>query len=201
MPTHRHHKALASGRVSPAMKLGPSTLIVRKDHTKWECNEKAGKNEKGEPIECQEVMKMSERVCTKCWCIRRVGAAAMTEDETYLGMLISITKGINEWWEYFPELQECQIDNLLTRYRNMPWDGYTPEVRSDHTHWRCSKLTNGNICDGKTPMAGKECEDCGAERGIRSIALTSDDRMLGMLASIDTDGTELWFYNAPYPRR
>lgn len=51
-------------------------------------------------------MKMSEQVCTKCWCIRRVGAVAMTEDEMYLGMLVSITKGINEWWDYLPEMQE-----------------------------------------------------------------------------------------------
>ncbi|EWG36003.1 hypothetical protein FVEG_00175 [Fusarium verticillioides 7600] len=106
MPTNRLHKALASGRISPWMKPGRSTTIVRKDHTKWECNEKVGKNDKGEIMECQEVMKMGERVCTKCWCIRRVGAAALTEDEMYLGMLVSITKGINEWWEYFPELQE-----------------------------------------------------------------------------------------------
>ncbi|KAG9508213.1 hypothetical protein J7337_001776 [Fusarium musae] len=106
MPTNRLPKALASGRISPWMKPGRSTTIVRKDHTKWECNEKVVKNDKGEIMECQEVMKMSERVCTKCWCIRRVGAAALTEDEIYLGMLVSITKGINEWWEYFPELQE-----------------------------------------------------------------------------------------------
>ncbi|KAG4293618.1 hypothetical protein FPRO06_00203 [Fusarium proliferatum] len=84
---------------------GPTTT-VRKDHTKWQCNEKAGNNDKEEPIECQEVMKMRERVCTKCWCIRRVGATAMTEDEMYLGMLVSITKGINEWWDYLPEMQE-----------------------------------------------------------------------------------------------
>ncbi|KAF5595947.1 hypothetical protein FPCIR_4213 [Fusarium pseudocircinatum] len=108
MFTRRHSKALASGRLSPWIEPGRSTLIVRKDHTKWQCNEKVKPNDKGEPIECQEVMDQSERACKnkKCLCIRRVGAAAMTEDGMYLGVLVSITKGIQEWWEYFPELQE-----------------------------------------------------------------------------------------------
>ncbi|KAF5557239.1 hypothetical protein FMEXI_830 [Fusarium mexicanum] len=113
MFTRRHFKALASGRLSPWIEPGRSTLIIRKDHTKWQCNEKvepkdkeAKPDDKGKLIECQEVMKMSERLCTKCGCIRRVGAAAMTEDGMFLGVLVSITKGIQEWWEYFPELQE-----------------------------------------------------------------------------------------------
>ncbi|KAF4497787.1 hypothetical protein FAGAP_6055 [Fusarium agapanthi] len=106
MFTRRHLKALASGRLSPWLEPGRSTLIVRKDHNKWECNEKVKPNDRGEAVECLGIMMMSERLCTKCGCIRRVGAAAMTEDETYLGVLVSITKGINEWWEYFAELQE-----------------------------------------------------------------------------------------------
>ncbi|KAF5601558.1 uncharacterized protein FSUBG_8122 [Fusarium subglutinans] len=113
MLTRRHFKALASGRLSRWIEPGRSTLVVRKEHTKWQCNEKvepkdkeAKSDDKSKPIECQEVMKMSERLCTKCGCIRRVGAAAMTEDGMYLGVLVSITKGIQEWWEYFPELQE-----------------------------------------------------------------------------------------------
>ncbi|WKT40028.1 hypothetical protein QSH57_001847 [Fusarium oxysporum f. sp. vasinfectum] len=99
MSTRRLLNALISGRL---------TLIIRKDHTKWECTEKVGHNDQGEPLECGEVMKMTEQVCKKCWCIRRVGAAALTEDEMYLGMLARITKGINEWWEYYPELQESE---------------------------------------------------------------------------------------------
>ncbi|KAF5628893.1 hypothetical protein F52700_7986 [Fusarium sp. NRRL 52700] len=108
MFTRRHLKALASGRLSPWLKPGRSTLIVRKDHTKWECNEKVGTNEKGEPIECLTVMEMSEGACKnkECSCIRRAGAAAMTDDGMYLGVLVSITKGVHEWWEYFAELQE-----------------------------------------------------------------------------------------------
>ncbi|EWY92357.1 hypothetical protein FOXG_01317 [Fusarium oxysporum f. sp. lycopersici 4287] len=106
MSTRRLLNALISGRLRPGLKPGRLTLIVRKDHTKWECTEKVGHNDQGEPLECGEVMKMTEQVCKKCWCIRRVGAAALTEDEMYLGMLARITKGINEWWEYYPELQE-----------------------------------------------------------------------------------------------
>ncbi|KAF4438631.1 hypothetical protein FACUT_4740 [Fusarium acutatum] len=85
--------------------MSAATVTVRKDHTKWACNE-VKHNDKGEPIACEGVMKMRKRLCKKCGCIRRVGAAAMTEDGMYLRMLVSITKGINEWWEYFPELQE-----------------------------------------------------------------------------------------------
>ncbi|SCV33468.1 uncharacterized protein FFB14_04523 [Fusarium fujikuroi] len=103
--TEKWHYNLKTQPHRPAIMSGPTTT-VRKDHTKWQCNEKAGNNDKGELIECQEVMKMSEQVCTKCWCIRRVGAVAMTEDEMYLGMLVSITKGINEWWDYLPEMEE-----------------------------------------------------------------------------------------------
>ncbi|KAH7180381.1 hypothetical protein DER46DRAFT_652550 [Fusarium sp. MPI-SDFR-AT-0072] len=68
MSTRRLLNALISGRL---------TLIVRKDHTKWDCTEKVGHNDQGEPLE--------------------VGVAALTEDETYLGMLARITKGINKW--------------------------------------------------------------------------------------------------------
>jgi hypothetical protein len=90
-------------------KLGRRTAIVRKDHTKWECTEKFGHNEKHEPLYCGEIMKMSERVCKKCWCIRRVGAVALNDDNIHLGVLDKITKGIREWWDYLPEpKQSCE---------------------------------------------------------------------------------------------
>jgi hypothetical protein len=77
----------------------------------------------------------------------------------------------------------------------MPFDTLTPVVRGDHTHWRCSKPINGNICDTKNPMAEKTCRVCGIDRGIRSVALASNDDMLGVLASIDTEGREMWYYS------
>ncbi|KAF5570995.1 hypothetical protein FPHYL_830 [Fusarium phyllophilum] len=82
------------------------TATVREDHTKWGCSERVGHNDRHEPLFCREIMKMSERVCKNCWCIRRVGAAALSEDRKYLGLLDSITQGAVEWWDYLPEIDE-----------------------------------------------------------------------------------------------
>lgn len=54
---------------------------------------------------------------------------------------------------------------------------------------------NGNICDTKNPMTDKTCSVCGIDRGIRSVALASNDDMLGVLASVDSEGRETWYYS------
>lgn len=71
----------------------------------------------------------------------------------------------------------------------------TPVVRSDHTHWRCNKLVNGVICNQKNPMKEKTCSVCGIDGGTRSLALASNDDVLGVLVSVDSEGRDMWFYS------
>lgn len=44
-------------------------------------------------------------------------------------------------------------------------------------------------------MTDKTCSVCGIDRGIRSVALVSNDDMLGVLASVDPEGREMWYYS------
>lgn len=77
----------------------------------------------------------------------------------------------------------------------MSFETLTDVVRGDHTHWRCNKLVNGIVCEAKNPMTEKTCSVCGINRGIRSTALASNGDMLGLLASVDSEGREMWYYN------
>ncbi|KAF5657450.1 hypothetical protein FHETE_10420 [Fusarium heterosporum] len=79
----------------------------------------------------------------------------------------------------------------------MPVAYMSTELHKEHSKWRCSRpveSNHGSPCFAVTDMSQKSCRGCGGERSIQAPAVAKNGDDLGYLVSVDSNGTETWYY-------